>query len=84
MERLSKEAIVSDEYVLIQTQRDRRAEALRAVSTIDHVAAVELVTGPYDIVVRVRGNGSDPDDVVLKRIQRSPGVLRALACPVIA
>jgi hypothetical protein len=71
-------------YILIQTQRGRTgvADRLRAIPGV--IVAVD-VTGPYDVLALAgaasAGNGIDD---ILDAARDVPGVLRAIAAPLIA
>ena len=70
-------------YVLIQTTADKRpiAEALRG---LPGVISAEDLTGPYDAIALARADSSRTlTDQVVSAIERVPGVIRALAAPLI-
>ncbi len=71
-------------FVLIQTEVGLGAEVARKISALDHVLSVEVVTGPYDLVVRAEATGIDElGKLILRPIQEVHGVLRTMTCPVI-
>jgi len=73
----------TEAYLLVQTAPGLRgvAKALRAVPGV--VFALD-VRGPFDAVALARPNGpADTLESVLDQIRSIPGVLRALAAPVV-
>ncbi|MEO6713566.1 MAG: Lrp/AsnC ligand binding domain-containing protein [Mycobacteriales bacterium] len=59
---------------------DSTAAALRL---IDGVTSADVVTGPYDIVVDMAALDVDVLGVLVQdKVQRVPGVVRTLTCPV--
>jgi DNA-binding Lrp family transcriptional regulator len=71
-------------YVFIQTEVGVTASVARRISTLDHVASVEMVTGPYDLVVRAEATSIDElGKLVLRPVQEIRGIIRTMTCPVI-
>ena len=71
-------------YVLIQVQVGRSAEVADAVGKIPGIRFAEVVTGPYDIVVRVEATEIDGlGRLVVAKLQAVAGVTRTLTCPVV-
>lgn len=71
-------------FVLIQTEVGVGADVARQIRALDHVLSVEVVTGPYDLVVRAEATGIDElGKLVLRPIQEVRGVIRTMTCPVI-
>ncbi len=71
-------------YILIQTEVGRAAQAAAAIAQIEGVAASEEVSGPYDVIVRVRvDDANDLSATVVPRIQAITGITRTLTCPVV-
>jgi len=71
-------------YVLIQVQVGRSAEVADAVGKIPGIRFAEVVTGPYDIVVRVEATEIDGlGRLVVAKVQAVAGVTRTLTCPVV-
>jgi DNA-binding Lrp family transcriptional regulator len=71
-------------FVLIQTEVGAGSDVARRIAALDHVLSVEVVTGPYDLVVRSEATGIDElGKLVLRPIQEIRGVLRTMTCPVI-
>jgi len=71
-------------YVFIQTEVGVTASVARRIGSLDHVTTVEMVTGPYDLVVRAEATSIDElGKLVLRPIQEIRGILRTMTCPVI-
>lgn len=70
-------------YVLIQTAV-RAAHVARDIRDVEGVESAEDVSGPYDVIVRVRADNMDSlGDLVVTRIQAVDGILRTLTCPIV-
>jgi len=71
-------------YVLMQTQVGDAESVSRAVALVDGVTQADIVTGPYDVIVRAEAeNMDDLGKLVVARIQTVEGVTRTLTCPVL-
>jgi DNA-binding Lrp family transcriptional regulator len=71
-------------YVLIQTQVLEAADVADAVSALEGVVSADLVTGPYDVVVRVQADTMDAlGKLVVSHIQLVKGITRTLTCPIV-
>jgi DNA-binding Lrp family transcriptional regulator len=77
---------VADEveaYVLIQTAVNA-ANVARDIRPVDGVVSAEDVSGPYDVIVRVRAGDMDQlGQMVVSRIQKVEGITRTLTCPIV-
>ena len=73
----------SDTYVLVQT--DGHADPIaRTLLDLPGVVSAEDVQGPYDAVVRARPDGTVATlETIVEEIRALPGVLHALAAPVV-
>lgn len=71
-------------YVLIQTQVGAAAAVAGVISALDGVSSAEVVTGPYDMLVRVQADNVDAlGKLVVSRIQLVEGVTRTVTCPIV-
>lgn len=71
-------------YVLIQTEMDKAAAVAEAISVIDGVVAVDVVTGPYDVIAKAESNTMDElGKMVVSRVQKVEGINRTLTSPVV-
>jgi DNA-binding Lrp family transcriptional regulator len=71
-------------FIFIQTEVGVAASVARRIGALDHVASVEMVTGPYDLVVRAEATSMDElGKLVLRPIQEVHGIIRTMTCPVI-
>jgi DNA-binding Lrp family transcriptional regulator len=71
-------------YVLIQTEVGVAANVASDIGSVEGVVSAEAVTGPYDVIARIRAdNVDDLGKLVVSRLQLSEGVTRTLTCPVV-
>jgi DNA-binding Lrp family transcriptional regulator len=71
-------------YVLIQAEVGRSAEVADAVRKIPGVRFADVVTGPYDVVVRAEAAEIDGlGELIVANMQAVVGVTRTLTCPVL-
>lgn len=71
-------------YVLIQAEVGRSAEVADAVGKIPGIRFADVVTGPYDIVVRAEAAEIDGlGKLIVVKVQAVVGVTRTLTCPVL-
>ncbi|MEM7093939.1 MAG: Lrp/AsnC ligand binding domain-containing protein [Actinomycetota bacterium] len=71
-------------YVLIQTEMDKAAAVAHAISEIDGVVAVDVVTGPYDVIAKTSADTMDElGRMVVSSVQKVPGINRTLTSPVV-
>jgi DNA-binding Lrp family transcriptional regulator len=71
-------------YVLIQAEVGRSAEVADAVRKIPGVRFADVVTGPYDVVVRSEAADIDGlGELIVAKVQAVVGVTRTLTCPVL-
>jgi DNA-binding Lrp family transcriptional regulator len=71
-------------FIFIQTEVGVASSVAQRIGLLDHVASVELVTGPYDLVVRAEATSVDElGKLVLRPIQEVRGIIRTMTCPVI-
>jgi DNA-binding Lrp family transcriptional regulator len=71
-------------YIFIQTEVGVAAAVARTIGSLDHVLSVEMVTGPYDLVVRAEATSMEElGKLVLRPVQEVRGIIRTMTCPVI-
>jgi DNA-binding Lrp family transcriptional regulator len=71
-------------FIFIQTEAGVAASVARRLIGLDHVSSVEMVTGPYDLVVRAEATSVDElGKLVLRPVQEVRGILRTMTCPII-
>ena len=71
-------------YVLIQAEVGRAAEVADAVGKIPGVRFADVVTGPYDVVLRTEAADIDGlGELIVDNVQAVVGVTRTLTCPVL-
>jgi DNA-binding Lrp family transcriptional regulator len=70
-------------YVLVQAEHGFATAVLEQVRSLEGVIVAQMVTGPYDLIARVRlADLRDVDTLLETRVRTLEGVLRAFACPV--
>ncbi len=71
-------------YILIQTEMDQAAEVARGIRTMEGVASTEVMTGPYDVIVKATAPDMNSlGRMVISQIQSVAGITRTLTCPVV-
>ena len=71
-------------YILIQTDVGKAQQVAENVRSIEGVEEAENVTGPYDVIVKVRASDVDRlGRLVVSEIQMLRGITRTLTCPVV-
>ena len=69
--------------MLIQTDVGRAEVVAKLLAELAGVLSAEYVTGPYDVVVRIRADTmSDLKDSGVPSVQQVAGITRTLTCPV--
>lgn len=73
-----------DAFILVQAGQGKAARVLQGLRSLEEVIDAQMVTGPYDVIVRVRLAGLHDLDILLSaRVKCLDGVLRVLASPVV-
>jgi DNA-binding Lrp family transcriptional regulator len=68
-------------FVLIETSVGRTKDVVEALKSVNEVAAVDAVTGPYDIIAVVEAADlNSVGDVVTSRVHVVPGIVRTVTC----
>ena len=68
-------------FVLIETSVGKTKEVAVALMGADHVARVDAVTGPYDIIAVVEAESLEGiGDAVTSQIHTVPGIVRTVSC----
>ena len=68
-------------FVLIETAVRRATEVAAALEKLEGVNSVDIVTGPYDIIVIVEGEAlNDIGDLVTSKIHPINGISRTVTC----
>jgi len=71
-------------YVLIHAEGGRSAAVADAVRKIPGIRVADVVTGPYDVVVRAEAADIDGlAKLIVAKVQAVVGVTRTLTCPVL-
>jgi DNA-binding Lrp family transcriptional regulator len=73
-----------DAFFLVQAERGKAVSVLERVRSLEGVIDAQMVTGPYDVIARVRlADLREVDILLMVRVKTLDGVLRALPCPVV-
>ena len=68
-------------YVLIETTVGKNREVIAALKRLPGVSAVDMVTGPFDLIAVVEAESlADVGDVVTAKIHPISGVTRTVTC----
>lgn len=71
-------------YILVQTDMDKSAEVAGALRALEGVVHADVVTGPYDVIVRAEAETMDElGKLVIGRLQMIAGITRTLTSPVV-
>ena len=71
-------------YVFVLTEMDKTGAVADAIRQIDGVDDVDVVTGPYDVIVKASANTMDElGQMVVGRVQKVPGINRTITSPVV-
>lgn len=71
-------------YILIQTEMDQAADVARGIRDMEGVTATDVMTGPYDVIVKATAPDMNSlGRMVINRIQSVAGITRTLTCPVV-
>jgi DNA-binding Lrp family transcriptional regulator len=70
-------------FVLIQTETGSAFSAADMVRALDGVTTSDVVTGPYDVIAKIRqATLDDVAKLVVAKIQAIDGITRTYTCPV--
>jgi DNA-binding Lrp family transcriptional regulator len=70
-------------YILIQTEVGKASSVCKAVNALAGVTIAEVVTGPYDLIMRAEAASmEDLGRTILSKVQTISGITRTLTCPV--
>lgn len=73
-----------DAFILVQATPGKAALVAEAMRSMELVIEAETVTGPYDVIARVRvGNLNDLDVLITARSKTLDGVIRVVASTVV-
>ena len=70
-------------FVLVQVDVTVGRKVGDEISRIPGVQLAQVVTGPYDVIVRVEADSMELLGKLIDEIQKITGVTRTLTCPVI-
>ncbi len=68
-------------YVLIETAVGRSREVVASLKQMEGIVAVDLVTGPFDLVAVVEASSlAGVGDIVTAKLHPIPGINRTVTC----
>ena len=71
-------------YIFVLTDMDKTAAVAEAIREIPGVDDVDVVTGPYDVIVRASADTMDElGRMVVGSVQKVPGINRTITSPVV-
>lgn len=72
-------------FVFVQTKHGHSADVLERVRSLEGVIDAQMVTGPYDVIPRVRlADLQDLDALLATRVRTLERLLRTLASPIVS
>ncbi len=75
---------VVEAFVLVQTHVGMGLQVLKRIAGLDGVTRADLVTGPFDLILRADATSIDElGKLVLRPIQAVDGVTRTMTCPIL-
>jgi DNA-binding Lrp family transcriptional regulator len=76
--------VTIDAFVLIRTETGHAFVVADDVREIDGVLASDVVTGPYDVIIKIEATTLDElAKLVLSKVQAVEGITRTYTCPVL-
>ena len=76
--------VAAKAFVLIETAVGRTREVAKALEKLGGVDSVDMVTGPYDIIIVIEAKTlADIGDMVASRIHTVSGISRTVTCLVV-
>jgi hypothetical protein len=70
-------------YVLIQAEVGMAKDVGAALSSVEGVTGVDMVTGPYDVIARTEARDFQHLGSVVSKIEAVAGIARTLTCSVL-
>ena len=68
-------------YVLIETVGGKSKEVADALRRVSGIAAADVVTGPYDVIVVAQGpDANSIGRLVLNDVRGIPGITKTMTC----
>ena len=68
-------------YILLETAVGRTREVATQLRSVEGMKAVDVVTGPYDIIALMEAEDINAiGDIVTSKVHIIPGVVRSVTC----
>jgi DNA-binding Lrp family transcriptional regulator len=78
------EFLMVEAVVLIQAKVGESSAVASAIAQLDGVMSADVVSGPYDVIVRTQAENIDElGRMVVSKMQSVKGVTRTLTCPIL-
>jgi DNA-binding Lrp family transcriptional regulator len=75
--------VAIEAFVLIQTETGSGFSVAEMMRSLDGVMTSDVVTGPYDVIAKIRGATLDGvAKLVFSKIQAIDGITRTYTCPI--
>jgi len=75
---------MAEAFILINVSAGKVIDVLKAIGGIDGVSEVLVVSGPYDLIARIKADDFNTiANLVLDRIQAIDGVIATITCNVV-
>jgi DNA-binding Lrp family transcriptional regulator len=72
-------------YVLVNLSGRETRGALERIKKIKGVESANIVAGPFDLIIHVKGkNLEEIGELVISKIRKSPGVINTVTCYIVA
>lgn len=73
-----------DAFILVQAEPGKAASVFERMRSLEGVIDAQMVTGPYDVIARVRAADLHGQKALFPdRVRALDGVLRVLASPIV-
>jgi DNA-binding Lrp family transcriptional regulator len=73
--------VTTKAFVLVETEGGKIKEVFDTLNRLKGIKSVDAVTGPYDIIVIIEGEGlNDLGDLITDRINTIAGISRTVTC----
>lgn len=70
-------------YLLIQNDMGSGAKVAKEVAAIPGVELVQSVTGPFDVIARVRADDVGVLSALVDKVGLVPGITRTMTCTIL-
>lgn len=76
--------MMAEAFVLVNVSAGKVVDVLGAINNLDEVSEALVVSGPYDLIARIKANDFNSiATLVLDKIQAIDGVIATITCNVV-